>query len=409
MIIGDEYLIDKLNSNKDKTEKNVTNEDLQDFIKDKEKSKNKLISSMNEFRMKISEQLRLNKICFLIGNGCSIYAGSKDTKSFNIINNTNKNYVKVNKIIDEIKELDLEKQLNRLLFLREYYHLVKKTGTEKYLESIYKNAKENLINNYVNSIDYNKLFFHEALLLKIRSCNCLNKLHIFSLNYDLALEYVMDNLLIEYSDGFTGFINRIFDPQNFLDNKPKVIKLHGSINWYEEGMHIKSVQPDFSKEDNRINLSIKNIEPLLIYPTLNKFYQTYNSPYSELMRYMLDSLKTGNNVLFIIGYKYGDEHINEIIKKSFVNPNNIYYFFDYDELSNNLLQENESINNSDSGNFLAYVKDISEKTSNINIIQGKNLASFEFFVDYIFPSMAEKTDEEKLVKILNDLRDKYDK
>ncbi len=404
MIIGDDYLIEKLKNQE------VTKENLQEFIKDTAKSNKALISSMNDLRMKISEQLRLNKICFLIGNGCSIYAGSKNTNTFNLINNTNKNFSRINRVLDELKELDMEKQLNRLLFLKGYFNLFKETRKENYLDSIYREAKENLINNYVNAIDYSKLNIHETLLLKLRNCNNLSKLHIFSLNYDLIFEYVMDKLLIEYSDGFTGFINRIFDPQHFFDNKPKVVKLHGSLNWIEEGIYIKSIQPKFILKEKCLNLDVeKNIPLMMIYPTSNKLYQTYNTPYSELMRYMLDSLRTDNNILFVIGYKYGDEHINEIIKKSLVNPNNIYYFFDYNCLSSDLSKQNGSINKTDQVNFLTYIKDVSEKTSNINIIQGKNLASFEFFVNYIFPAAAEKTDEEKLIKILDEMREKYAK
>ena len=114
--------------------------------------------------------------------------------------------------------------------------------------------------------------------------------------------------------------------------------------------------------------------------------QTFNTPYSELMREMLDEFIEKRNVIIVLGYKYEDEHINEIFMKALANPNNVFFFFDYDCNENN--------------NFINKVIKISENLTNINIIRGKNYASFVNFSDYIFPSTPSKTDEETIIDIL---------
>ena len=42
------------------------------------------------------------------------------------------------------------------------------------------------------------------------------------------------------------------------------------------------------------------------------------------MRHMLDEMEIGKNVIIVMGYKYGDDHINEILFKALENPNNIW-------------------------------------------------------------------------------------
>ena len=49
------------------------------------------------------------------------------------------------------------------------------------------------------------------------------------------------------------------------------------------------------------------------------------------MRYMLNEMVTERNVILVMGYKYGDEHINEILYKALQNPQNVFYFFQYGE------------------------------------------------------------------------------
>ena len=107
---------------------------------------------------------------------------------------------------------------------------------------------------------------------------------------------------------------------------------------------------------------------------------------------MLDGFESQRNVILVLGYRYADEHINEILFKAVANPNNIFYFFDYGD---------------GSCDFIRRMTDISESTQNINILIGKFLGDFETFVKYMLPANAEKTDEEKIFELLNKVMEKH--
>ncbi len=219
--------------------------------------------------------------------------------------------------------------------------------------------------------------------MKLRTFDCLKRTSIYTPNYDLAFEYSLDKLGIEYKDGFSGFVNRNFNPRTLQGkDKTALIKIHGSVNWTVEDDRIKEFQPKF--KDGAV--IIDYTKPMLIYPTSHKLYQTYSTPYSELMRHMLDEAETGKNVIIILGYKYGDDHINEILFKALGNPNNIFYFFLY--------------NPNEEGSFIAQIKKLVYSMPNINIMAGKVLADFKTFVKYMLPATPEKTDQEKAIELL---------
>lgn len=251
------------------------------------------------------------------------------------------------------------------------------------ITSLISDIKSTLLNDYVNSIDYSNLIHHEILFRKLRNMNLINKVTLFTTNYDLAFEYSMDNISIEYSNGFTGFINRSFDLKTLQStNKLKLYKIHGSVNWEYTAGDIIEKQPKFS---NGKLENMNNHNDVLIFPTSKKMEETFNTPYSELMRGMLDVLEAKRNVVFVLGYRYRDEHINEILLKSISNPNNIYYFFDFDD---------------DNSEFIQKINKISEFTQNIYILKGRFIADFAVFSDYLFPSIASKTDEESIRDLL---------
>lgn len=178
-------------------------------------------------------------------------------------------------------------------------------------------------------------------------------------------------------------MNRTFDLRTLQGrDKTALIKIHGSVNWIAEGSKVKELQPKFENGQVKIN----DTTPVLIYPTSHKLYQTYSSPYSELMRHMLDEMGTGKNVVIVLGYKYGDEHINEILYKALENPNNIFYFF--------LFGSAEKVG------FINEISHLADSMPNINVLTGKVLADFKIFVKYILPATPEKTDQEKAIEFL---------
>ena len=100
----------------------------------------------------------------------------------------------------------------------------------------------------------------------------------------------------------------------------------------------------------------------------------------------MDQMDSNRNVVIVLGYKYGDEHINEILRKALRNPHNVFYYFAYSY--------------SDKNNFLRNVKDIADSIPNVNFFEGKFLADFANFVKYMLPATPEKTDQEKVIELL---------
>lgn len=394
MIYNSEYILGKLNS-KLKEEQQIRSEkELLDLLEPQKDEKGNVIAdthlpaedllvAFSELRLKLAEHMKLDDVLFLFGNGASIYAGSQDTRDFKLEDYKTK-YADLSSVIDEVGKLwGIEDQLNALITVRSYYNLVKDKKNEQQVSDLIDEIKSVLIDSFVNSVDYRKLSLHEIFLLKLRTFGCLGRTDIYTPNYDLAFEYSLDKLSIEYRDGFSGFVNRIFDPRA-LQGKDKtgLVKIHGSVNWIVEDGKVKEFQPKF--KDGKV--IIDDTAPVLIYPTSHKLYQTYSTPYSELMRHMLDEMETGKNVVIVLGYKYGDDHINEILFKSLENPNNIFYFFLY--------------NPEEQGEFIDQLKRLADSMPNINILTGKVLADFKTFVKYILPATPEKTDQEKAIELL---------
>jgi hypothetical protein len=393
MLYDSSYILKRLNE-KQEEDKHISSEnDLLKAIKtindsgendvEQAVSTDRLLIAFSELRLKLAEHMKLDDVLFLFGNGASMYAGSKDTRAFSL-ENYRSSYPDLSDIFDEVGKLyGIEDQLNALITVRAYFHIIKDDSMEESVTALINEIKKQLIDSFVNSVDYRKLALHDVFLLKLRTFGCLRKTSIYTPNYDLAFEYAMDKLGIEYKDGFSGFVNRIFDPRTLQGkDKTSLIKIHGSVNWAVDDGKVKEFQPKF--ENGKV--IIEDAAPVLIYPTSNKLYQTYSTPYSELMRHMLNEMETGKNVVFVLGYKYGDDHINEILFKALENPNNIFYFFLY--------------NPDEQGEFIAQIKKLADSMPNINILAGKILADFMCFVKYLLPATPERTDQEKAIELL---------
>ena len=137
-------------------------------------------------------------------------------------------------------------------------------------------------------------------------------------------EKALENLKINYCNGFSGFIERVFEPSIFkqrivdeenrykekwnpLKRYVRLYKIHGSIDWIEKDDKIQQVQ-EYSGKEN-----------ILIYPTQAKHFETQYTPYSELFREMSIKLQSPNTTLIILGYGFSDDHINNLIAQSLTN------------------------------------------------------------------------------------------
>lgn len=339
-----------------------------------------------EIREVIGTKLNVDHIVFLCANGCSVYAGTKAIN--NLTNSFPMSEIKngeLQKYVDEHKSGDFEQFLNGLLAAKSYFEVINDETSKSEAVSLIDFYKNEFLNSCVAGLDYSKLDYHEQLLMKLRSLNCLQKTSIFTTNYDVAFEFSADVLNIPYADGFSGFVNRRFDPRSLdIQNSLEIVKLHGSLNWrFRDDYTIQELQPEF---DDAHHIKASSFEKALIYPTSQKYEDTFSLPYSELFRKFLNRLSSQSNLVIVLGYKYRDEHVNNVLLKSLANPLNFYYFFDYDK--------------DDKNPFLNNMKRLEDTSANIKVIQGNDVASFQIFVSACLPSIPQKTDEEIMIENL---------
>jgi len=93
------------------------------------------------------------------------------------------------------------------------------------------------------------------------------------------------------------------------------VKLHGSIDWFlgEDGRVIRVRDSDVYP---------RNRGRVLIYPQATKYVATQRDPFASQFSMLRNALSTGENVLSICGYSFGDEHINQEIEAALSSVNN---------------------------------------------------------------------------------------
>lgn len=153
---------------------------------------------------------------------------------------------------------------------------------------------------------------------------------IFTTNYDLFNETAMDRLGIPYANGFLGSVERRFNPATFryslaeqldissqkwsaVDSFVYLCKLHGSVNWVEDDASLYRI-----REAHK--LEVPDAARVMIYPTPAKQNASFGSPYADMFREFQMRVVREQSVLFVIGYSFGDEHINNLIFQALTIP-----------------------------------------------------------------------------------------
>lgn len=169
--------------------------------------------------------------------------------------------------------------------------------------------------------------FYRKLVYRDRT---LPRPWVFTTNYDLLSETALDRLGMPYCNGFSGTIERRFNPTTYryalaeqldltsrkwaaVDSFIYLCKLHGSINWVEEGgslFPIREVLSGVATKDSRV----------MIYPTPMKQNASFGSPYSDLFREFQGRIIRDQSVLFVVGYSFSDEHVNNLIFQALTVP-----------------------------------------------------------------------------------------
>lgn len=157
--------------------------------------------------------------------------------------------------------------------------------------------------------------FLEAL--KSRSFGIPRSVWIFTTNYDLLFEAAASRVGVAIENGFCGATERFFNPIVFKSSYGEVIanrfsqshnltirlvKLHGSISWYEENSKFYERYPAASSEETR---------RVIIFPRRGKVMDTLVPPYDTLFTQASRVMGKDCKYLVSCGFSFSDEHINQ--------------------------------------------------------------------------------------------------
>lgn len=256
-------------------------------------------------------------------------------------------------------------------------------------------AEEKLNNTYKAYKDFFKTLNH---ILYERRSNTVNKqINLFTTNIDIFIEKLLEDLDLQFNDGFNGIFNKKFSLSNFkksfyqkslhYDNISEIpvfnlLKIHGSVTWEMNKGNInfsnlnilKEVTDEISKislldvktlndtkwSTDKRNLTIneivdevtkitpiqivtdfiKSYEKLqIVNPTKDKFKDTtFNKNYYEMLRLYANELEKENSALFVMGFSMADEHIREItIRAIKSNPTLKIFIVSYTKSANDII------------------------------------------------------------------------
>lgn len=377
---------------------------------------------LEKFRIRVKNYIELDNVSFLLGAGCSYHLGlplirqipdnfDKELKEDPQIKEL---YVSTIELLDEknksYSSISLEDLLN---YLQAERFIVKKRNKDtsihdsllSKIQQLLFNSCDTQISNFPKeykldkSLKRNRYFYHEKFLKKIlQRPNNLRRANLFTTNYDLAIDYSLDNLGISYFNGFSGYQKRVFRPETYdydiyypgqttsgkvyrAEKVLRYFKLHGSLSWiYNE----PTTNNPYGIEEIKLNESCKN-EELIIYPCSTKKSFTLDLPYSELFRLFSNTIKQEQTVLFCLGYSFFDEHINDIITQALSNPSFTLFIVDF-----KATESSEILN-------------LKEADDPRIIIVDKEYGKFTKFVSDILPDLFEENDNLRLAKTMESL------
>lgn len=154
---------------------------------------------------------------------------------------------------------------------------------------------------------------------------------IFTTNYDVLIEQALERQQVPFFDGFIGSSQPFFDQRAIEDDQiPKrwsrLWKLHGSINWR------------YSKSLKAVVRSEREIDgdELLIHPSHMKYDESRRMPYFVMIDRLRAFIRHKERpvALIILGYSFGDQHLNEAIVESLkANPSSACFALQYGKLA----------------------------------------------------------------------------
>lgn len=271
-----------------------------------------------ELETKVAEQLRSQRVGYLLGAGSSYIDGNGyplTLKLWDLIKS---------KISDVQKRDEIQAKLDDGA-----------TGIEEALDLLDDGGAMDTPYRHLVTTAIAEIFQPKAppLDLHVEFIRRLSRradpyVNVFSLNYDPLIERAAEQAKVRVSDGFVGAEHTYFDPAVFEERigrirgthkgrqfeetvKPiHLFKLHGSLGWYE--------CPQRGVRRCAFGLNAPNgTKRLVVPPQRRKAADTMLPPYSALWSAFRGSLGHDTNPvnrLACFGYGFGDEHVNVVIE-----------------------------------------------------------------------------------------------
>lgn len=211
---------------------------------------------------------------------------------------------------------DLEKFISKLQMT---VSLNNNKRDQKKLQGSLNKIKDIITDDVTYSGESSKFNHAQVLNLMNERLSTKEKLCAVTTNYDTVIEDQALNTGFLVVDGFSysrypEFDDDLFD-WNFVKTVPFVstneliykdkvldlLKIHGSIDWFR--CKNKIIRTKNSDSDSRV----------MIFPSSNKYMQSYQEPYFELMSRFQGKLKQANTLLLTIGFSFSDDHIAQMV------------------------------------------------------------------------------------------------
>lgn len=255
-------------------------------------------------------------------------------------------FCKYNVPVEEVEESKINPKFNLEDFLSDLLSFEKYVAEGDYPK--YEVSKNKIFDLIISntSYDYDESYLKHSAFINTVShlVKTPSKLSIVTTNYDTLIEDAADSIGFTVIDGFTFAHRPQFDSDMFewnlvkdieniktreLEYKKNIInllKLHGSLTWERSDKHI------FRKEKNNVK------KPIMIFPSSNKYMQSYQEPYFELFIKFQELLKRPNTLLIMTGFSFADNHISQMIIQAILHNKSLALLIsDY-----NINQENEN-------------------------------------------------------------------
>ena len=227
-------------------------------------------------------------------------------------------------------DFNLEDFLSTLFHYRPYVANDDKVKFNETVDKILQLIKDNTNYSYDS-----KVLKHGALLnfLSNLSGKDGNKFSVVTTNYDVLIEEAGAENNFVIFDGFNFTPLPKFDSNMFEWNLVKevqnvntreveykektfnLVKIHGSLTWEKQdnGDIVRKNKDSITKTDKMV----------MVFPSSDKFAQSYQDPYFELFTKFQELIKRPNTLLISSGFSFADDHISKMVTQALKNNSSL--------------------------------------------------------------------------------------